>query len=134
MDSVQLKPKSEKEIFVSTPPPVLFGNGPNVEESSWTAANWLTVRFFFWKEKNLLISLVKRERDLIIYFFPFQTFLLFFLSPQSRFHFSFAEWSRGPSNFGPLRVMNDDLVQPKRGLELILIVRWKFLLTWFLVF
>lgn len=34
---------------------------------------------------------------------------------QSRFHFSFAEYSNGPSNFGVLRVMNDDLVQPKRG-------------------
>lgn len=34
---------------------------------------------------------------------------------KSRFHFSFAEYSRGPSNFGCLRVMNDDLVQPDRG-------------------
>lgn len=34
---------------------------------------------------------------------------------KSRFHFSFAEYSRGPSNFGVLRVMNDDLVQPDRG-------------------
>jgi redox-sensitive bicupin YhaK (pirin superfamily) len=33
----------------------------------------------------------------------------------SRFHFNFAEWSGGPNNFGVLRVMNDDLVQPKRG-------------------
>jgi redox-sensitive bicupin YhaK (pirin superfamily) len=34
---------------------------------------------------------------------------------KSRFHFSFAEWRGGPSNFGCLRVMNDDLVQPERG-------------------
>jgi len=34
---------------------------------------------------------------------------------KSRFHFSFAEYSDGPSNFGCLRVMNDDLVQPDRG-------------------
>jgi redox-sensitive bicupin YhaK (pirin superfamily) len=34
---------------------------------------------------------------------------------KSRFHFSFAEYSRGPSNFGVLRVMNDDLVQADRG-------------------
>jgi len=34
---------------------------------------------------------------------------------KSRFHFSFAEYSNGPSNFGCLRVMNDDLVQPERG-------------------
>lgn len=34
---------------------------------------------------------------------------------KSRFHFSFAEYSHGPSNFGVLRVMNDDLVQPSRG-------------------
>jgi quercetin 2,3-dioxygenase len=34
---------------------------------------------------------------------------------KSRFHFSFAEYSDGPSNFGVLRVMNDDLVQPDRG-------------------
>lgn len=34
---------------------------------------------------------------------------------KSRFHFSFAEYSTGPSNFGVLRVMNDDLVQPERG-------------------
>ena len=35
---------------------------------------------------------------------------------KSRFHFSFAEY-RNPANshFGPLRVMNDDLVQPLRG-------------------
>ena len=34
---------------------------------------------------------------------------------QSRFHFNFADYHRGRSNFGPLRVLNDDLVQPKRG-------------------
>jgi len=35
---------------------------------------------------------------------------------KSRFHFSFAEYrSRANSNFGVLRVMNDDLVQPHRG-------------------
>lgn len=34
---------------------------------------------------------------------------------KSRFHFNFAEYSHGPSNFGVLRVMNDDLVQPRRG-------------------
>lgn len=35
---------------------------------------------------------------------------------KSRFHFSFAEYhDRDRSNFGVLRVMNDDLVQPERG-------------------
>jgi len=34
---------------------------------------------------------------------------------KSRFHFSFAEYYNGPSNFGVLRVMNDDLVQADRG-------------------
>eukprot|EP00419_Tripos_fusus_P023665 CAMPEP_0172699132 /NCGR_PEP_ID=MMETSP1074-20121228/29967_1 /TAXON_ID=2916 /ORGANISM="Ceratium fusus, Strain PA161109" /LENGTH=285 /DNA_ID=CAMNT_0013520285 /DNA_START=9 /DNA_END=866 /DNA_ORIENTATION=+ len=34
---------------------------------------------------------------------------------KSRFHFNFAEYSHGPSSFGVLRVMNDDLVQPMRG-------------------
>lgn len=34
---------------------------------------------------------------------------------KSRFHFNFAEYSGGPDNFGCLRVMNDDLVQPQRG-------------------
>mmetsp|Transcript_19077 Transcript_19077/g.26848 ORF Transcript_19077/g.26848 Transcript_19077/m.26848 type:complete len:273 (-) Transcript_19077:183-1001(-) len=35
---------------------------------------------------------------------------------KSRFHFSFAEYSNPRNtNFGVLRVMNDDLVQPKRG-------------------
>lgn len=35
---------------------------------------------------------------------------------KSRFHFSFAEYSNpANTNFGVLRVMNDDLVQPKRG-------------------
>ena len=35
---------------------------------------------------------------------------------KSRFHFSFAEYSNhANSNFGVLRVMNDDLVQPHRG-------------------
>ena len=35
---------------------------------------------------------------------------------KSRFHFSFAEYnSYANQNFGVLRVMNDDLVQPKRG-------------------
>eukprot|EP00331_Platyophrya_macrostoma_P014375 CAMPEP_0176409532 /NCGR_PEP_ID=MMETSP0127-20121128/2550_1 /TAXON_ID=938130 /ORGANISM="Platyophrya macrostoma, Strain WH" /LENGTH=292 /DNA_ID=CAMNT_0017788921 /DNA_START=81 /DNA_END=959 /DNA_ORIENTATION=+ len=33
---------------------------------------------------------------------------------RSRFHFSFAEWGRGPMGFGVLRVLNDDLVQPHR--------------------
>lgn len=33
----------------------------------------------------------------------------------SRFHFSFAEWSDGKPNFGVLRVLNDDRVQPARG-------------------
>ena len=35
---------------------------------------------------------------------------------KSRFHFSFAEYHNDArSNFGVLRVLNDDLVQPKRG-------------------
>lgn len=35
---------------------------------------------------------------------------------KSRFHFSFAEYNNfNNTNFGVLRVMNDDLVQPKRG-------------------
>lgn len=35
---------------------------------------------------------------------------------KSRFHFSFAEYhSRDNTNFGVLRVLNDDLVQPARG-------------------
>ena len=34
---------------------------------------------------------------------------------KSRFHFNFAEYHDGPSNFGVLRVMNDDLVQGERG-------------------
>jgi redox-sensitive bicupin YhaK (pirin superfamily) len=35
---------------------------------------------------------------------------------KSRFHFSFAEYNNpGNQNFGVLRVMNDDLVQPDRG-------------------
>ena len=36
---------------------------------------------------------------------------------KSRFHFSFAEYSNPANqNFGVLRVMNDDLVQPDRGM------------------
>jgi len=34
---------------------------------------------------------------------------------KSRFHFNFAEYGDGPDNFGVLRVMNDDVVQPMRG-------------------
>jgi len=34
---------------------------------------------------------------------------------KSRFHFSFAEYSSGPKQYGVLRVMNDDLVQAARG-------------------
>jgi hypothetical protein len=35
---------------------------------------------------------------------------------KSRFHFSFAEYSNPENtNFGVMRVMNDDLVQPSRG-------------------
>ena len=35
---------------------------------------------------------------------------------KSRFHFSFAEYSNGGNDdYGVLRVMNDDLVQPGRG-------------------
>eukprot|EP00971_Amphidinium_carterae_P092109 1823863-Amphidinium_carterae.1 len=35
---------------------------------------------------------------------------------KSRFHFSFAEYHNGPGQYGVLRVMNDDLVQPAREL------------------
>lgn len=34
---------------------------------------------------------------------------------KSRFHFNFAEHHGGRNNFGVLRVLNDDLVQPSRG-------------------
>mmetsp|Transcript_47367 Transcript_47367/g.87034 ORF Transcript_47367/g.87034 Transcript_47367/m.87034 type:complete len:322 (-) Transcript_47367:209-1174(-) len=34
---------------------------------------------------------------------------------RSRFHFAFAEYFAGPGPYGVLRVMNDDLVQPRRG-------------------
>lgn len=34
---------------------------------------------------------------------------------KSKFHFAFAEWRSPFSNFGVLRVLNDDLVQPDRG-------------------
>lgn len=35
---------------------------------------------------------------------------------KSRFHFSFAEYNNFSNmNFGKIRVLNDDLVQPKRG-------------------
>jgi len=34
---------------------------------------------------------------------------------RSRFHFAFAEWRSPITNFGVLRVLNDDLVQPDRG-------------------
>jgi redox-sensitive bicupin YhaK (pirin superfamily) len=34
---------------------------------------------------------------------------------KSRFHFAFAEWRSSITNFGVLRVLNDDLVQPSRG-------------------
>ena len=34
---------------------------------------------------------------------------------KSRFHFAFAEWRSPITNFGVLRVLNDDLVQPDRG-------------------
>lgn len=63
-------------LFVSEPPPQLFGNAPNERNSAaWTDDNWL----------------------------------------KSRFHFSFAEYSTGPQQFGVLRVMNDDMVQPQRA-------------------
>ena len=67
-----------KDLFVSEPDPMWFGNERNpsrAEEQGWSAENWL----------------------------------------RSRFHFSFAEYMAGPSSFGVLRVMNDDLVQPHRG-------------------
>lgn len=34
---------------------------------------------------------------------------------KSRFHLSFAEYNKGRSRYGVLRVVNDDLVQPARG-------------------
>ena len=34
---------------------------------------------------------------------------------KSRLHFAFAEWRSPITNFGVLRVLNDDLVQPSRG-------------------
>lgn len=72
-----IKKVPASKLYVSEPPPFLFGNGENEpNNSAWTCKNWL----------------------------------------QSRFHFSFAEYSNpGNSSFGALRVMNDDLVQPNRG-------------------
>ena len=66
----------EAQLYVSEPPPQMFGNSANEKEALWTNGNWL----------------------------------------KSRFHFSFAEY-RNPKNtqFGVLRVMNDDLVQGNRG-------------------
>ena len=40
---------------------------------------------------------------------------------KSRFHFNFAEYHNGPGQFGFLRVMNDDLVQPKRGFGILIL-------------
>lgn len=71
-----LRKVSRDALFVSTPPPSWFGNGPNPEsDPHWTQPDWLT----------------------------------------SRFHFAFAEY-RNPRNsqFGVLRVCNDDIVQPAR--------------------
>uniref|UniRef100_A0A7S4KAJ6 Pirin N-terminal domain-containing protein n=1 Tax=Guillardia theta TaxID=55529 RepID=A0A7S4KAJ6_GUITH len=66
----------DKDLFVSEPNPMWFGNPSNEALPTWTNKNWL----------------------------------------KSRFHFSFAEYSNSKnSNFGVLRVMNDDLVQPQRG-------------------
>merc|ERR1712137_477145 len=71
-----LKKISSSKLFVSQPPPYLFGNpGNEPSKTNWNNENWL----------------------------------------KSRFHFNFAEWRNGPSQFGVLRVMNDDLVQPERG-------------------
>ena len=42
---------------------------------------------------------------------------------KSRFHFNFAEYHSGPGQFGFLRVMNDDLVQPKRGFGIFVSVK-----------
>ena len=45
---------------------------------------------------------------------------------KSRFHFSFAKYSsRLSSNFGVLRVMNDDFVQPDRGFDTMGMPTWK---------
>lgn len=75
--SQQVAVVPREKLFVSEPPPHMFGNEGNPPKGAegWTNQNWL----------------------------------------KSRFHFSFAEWSSGPSPFGCLRVMNDDLVQPNRG-------------------
>lgn len=74
----RVSPVPRETLYVSEPPPTMFGNGPNPAPSKgqgWSNGNWL----------------------------------------KSRFHFSFAEYSGGRDNFGVLRVMNDDLVQPSRG-------------------
>ena len=67
----------QRQLYISEPNPVYFGNRPNPQlgEPGWTNRNWL----------------------------------------KSRFHFNFAEYDEGSDSFGVLRVMNDDLVQPKRG-------------------
>lgn len=45
----------------------------------------------------------------------------------SHFHFSFAEYYNPDNiNFGVLRVINDDLINPQTGLIPILIAIWKF--------
>eukprot|EP00494_Astrolonche_serrata_P033027 UN33296 len=76
-----LKKIAAKNLYVSEPNPIYFGNPANalktdLKKLRWTNQNWL----------------------------------------KSRFHFSFAEYRDSErSNFGVLRVLNDDLVQPKRG-------------------
>jgi len=79
-DPNALRVVPRERLFVSQPPPHLFGNAENpspkeARAQGWNNDNWL----------------------------------------KSRFHFSFAEYRQGPGNFGVLRVMNDDLVQPARG-------------------
>ena len=43
---------------------------------------------------------------------------------KSRFHFNFAEYSEGPSSFGVLRVMNDDLVAGRTRTEIDSKISW----------
>jgi hypothetical protein len=109
--SLLLKKVPATSLATSEPPPEWFGNGRNEPANpAWSNPNWLKV-----VKKNTKKTTTKKTQKNPHTTPHHRSTVANTQQLQSRFHFNFAESHSGRNNFGVLRVLNDDLVQPDRG-------------------